>query len=291
MIRKLTTTLEDNYSSGEARAMAKVLLSHITGLSMASLMAERELTLSEFQKSSLDSAVMRLMQGEPLQYVLGTADFYGRMFAVDERVLIPRPETEELVHQIISDFCSEESVSIIDIGTGSGCIAISLAAELDDAKVVAVDVSSAALELASLNAKVLEADVAFVRSDVLKWCDTRYCHNWELPCEVDRKFDVVVSNPPYIRQSEMNDMEMNVVEFEPHRALFVPDADPLVFYRIIGKYAFTNLTERGRLYFEINQALGDETCNLLRDLGFDDVRLMNDINDNPRMVMASRRER
>ncbi len=259
----------------------RLLMSHITGLTTAQLLAEPNLQLTEEQRVWMEEAICRLENNEPLQHVLGYGEFYGRKFKCDSRALVPRPETEELVDWIINDWATINSrqlpINVLDIGTGTGCIALSLAKELEGAKITAVDISTAALSLARENAKILEArDVRFVECDILGECNV-----------IEEGYDVIVSNPPYVRECEKKEMEANVLDYDPHTALFVSDEDPLIFYRAIAEFALTHLTPKGALYFEINQYLGRETCDLLVAMGYRNVELKDDINGNARMVRAT----
>ena len=256
-------------------------MSHITGLSTAQLLAERDLTLTEEQQKWYDEAIERLKNNEPLQHVMGQCEFYGRKFKSDRRALVPRPETEELVDWIMSDWSTvnsqQSTVNCLDIGTGTGCIALSLAKELSEAKVTALDISTEALSLARENAEMLKVDnVRFIRCDILEEQD-----------KIDGCYDVIVSNPPYVRECEKAEMEANVLDYDPHTALFVSDEDPLIFYRAIGEFALTHLEDGGALYFEINQYLGQETCDMLVAMGYKNVEMRKDINDNPRMIKAT----
>ena len=259
----------------------RMLMSHITGLSTAQLLAEPNLQLTEEQQKWFDNAIVRLQNNEPIQHILGYTTFYGRKFKCDRRALIPRPETEELVDWIINDCSTLNSqlptLNIVDIGTGTGCIALSLAKELVNAKVTALDISEKALSLAKENAELLETkNVDFIKGDILN-----KTFNSQLST-----FNFIVSNPPYIRECEKVDMEANVLNYDPHTALFVSNDDPLIFYRTIAEFALTHLTPDGALYFEINQYLSQETCDLLVALGYKNVELRKDINDNPRMIKA-----
>ena len=256
-------------------------MSHITGLTTAQLLAEPNLQLTDEQRVWMEEAICRLENNEPLQHVLGYGEFYGRKFKCDSRALVPRPETEELVDWIINDWATINSrqlpINILDIGTGTGCIALSLAKELEGAKITAVDISTAALSLARENAEILEAkDVRFIECDILGDCNI-----------IEEGYDVIVSNPPYVRECEKKEMEANVLDYDPHTALFVSDEDPLVFYRAIAEFALTHLTPNGALYFEINQYLGRETCDLLVAMGYRNAELRDDINGNARMVRAT----
>ena len=262
----------------------RLLMSHITGLSMTQLLAERDLSLTEEQQKWYDEAIVRLKNNEPIQHILGYSEFYGRKLKCDRRALVPRPETEELVEWIISDWSTvnsqQSTVNCIDIGTGTGCIALSLAKELPLAKVTALDISIDALSLAHENAEMLEVDnVDFAEGDILNMNDEH--------CVAREKYAVIVSNPPYVRECEKAEMEANVLEYDPHTALFVSNEDPLIFYRSIGEFGLSHLEKDGALYFEINQYLSQETCDLLVAMGYKNVELREDINGNARMIKAT----
>ena len=262
----------------------RLLMSHITGLSMTQLLAERDLSLTEEQQKWYDEAIVRLKNNEPIQHILGYSEFYGRKLKCDRRALVPRPETEELVDWIISDWSTvnsqQSTVNCIDIGTGTGCIALSLAKELPLAKVTALDISIDALSLAHENAEMLEVgNVDFAEGDILNMDDEH--------CVAREKYAVIVSNPPYVRECEKAEMEANVLEYDPHTALFVSNEDPLIFYRTIGEFGLSHLEKDGALYFEINQYLGQETCDLLVTMGYKNVELREDINGNARMIKAT----
>ena len=262
----------------------RLLMSHITGLSMTQLLAERDLSLTKEQQKWYNEAIVRLKNSEPIQHILGYSEFYGRKLKCDKRALVPRPETEELVDWIISDWSTvnsqQSTVNCIDIGTGTGCIALSLAKELPLAKVTALDISIDALSLAHENAEMLEVEnVDFAEGDILNMDDEH--------CVAREKYAVIVSNPPYVRECEKAEMEANVLEYDPHTALFVSNEDPLIFYRAIGEFGLSHLEKDGALYFEINQYLGQETCDLLVTMGYKNVELREDINGNARMIKAT----
>jgi release factor glutamine methyltransferase len=223
----------------------------------------------KFQK-----AITRLKNYEPIQYILGATEFYGLDFIVNPSVLIPRPETEELVGWIIDDCKDKQDISILDIGTGSGCIAVTLAKHLPTAKVYALDISEEALKLANQNATNNEVEVEFIEADIL---------NGDLGT---MQFDVIVSNPPYVREKEKEAMNANVLNHEPHLALFVKDEDALLFYRKITNLAASILKPNGHLYFEINECLGENTKNLLVSNSFNNIELKKDIFDKDRMIKA-----
>ena len=251
---------------------------------MTQLLAERDLSLTEEQQKWYDEAIVRLKNNEPIQHILGYSEFYGRKLKCDRRALVPRPETEELVDWIISDWSTvnsqQSTVNCIDIGTGTGCIALSLAKELPLAKVTALDISIDALSLAHENAEILEVEnVDFAEGDILNMDDEH--------CVAREKYAVIVSNPPYVRECEKAEMEANVLEYDPHAALFVSNENPLIFYRAIGEFGLSHLEKDGALYFEINQYLGQETCDLLVAMGYKNVELREDINGNARMIKAT----
>lgn len=236
-----------------------------------------------------NSALAKLKKEIPIQYIIGTTEFYGLPFTVNENVLIPRPETEELVAWVIEEVeskklkvKSEKSLTsnpkpftILDIGTGSGCIAISLAKNLTNAKVWALDISKEAIKIAQNNAKLNHVNVQFLNEDILTLK--------KLPV----KFDIIVSNPPYVRELEKEEIKKNVLENEPHLALFVKDENALIFYDKIADIAKENLNTNGKLYFEINQYLGNETSSLLKKKGFENIELKKDIFGNDRMIKAT----
>jgi release factor glutamine methyltransferase len=222
---------------------------------------------------------------KPIQYILGETEFFGLRFEVNENTLIPRPETEELVELIITEEGignrEEGKVRILDIGTGSGCIAISLAKNIPNAEVFAVDVSEKALATAKKNALLNEVEINFIQADILK------VENLTFDLRL-ATFDLVVSNPPYVRNLEKSEIKPNVLEYEPHLALFVEDTDALLFYRIIAELAKKNLSLNGKLYFEINQYLGKETVELVESFGFKNVKLIKDVYNNDRMLEGTR---
>jgi release factor glutamine methyltransferase len=225
---------------------------------------------------SLEKAFTRLIAGEPIQYVLGEAPFYGRFFHVAPGVLIPRNETEELVQLIVQKH--KGKVKILDLGTGSGCIAITLALECAKAEVTAIDISDDALAIAKHNAEALNAKLNFVKKDILQ-ADLQL-----------GTFDLMVSNPPYVLERERSLMQKNVLEHEPQLALFVPDSDPLRFYKAIAKHARENLKSNGYLYFEINEAFGAEVVEQMKLEGFSDIQIYQDINGKDRIVYGKKTE-
>jgi release factor glutamine methyltransferase len=247
------------------------VLEHVLGLSHSQLLATPNPLLSSAQKQKLTDITERLLRHEPIQYVLGEAYFYGYRFRVNSSTLIPRPETEELVNRIVSRHRYWPSLSIADICTGSGCIGLSLAKELPQSRVTLTDISQEALEVARVNAVELAVNTDLRRHDVLKE-------------PLEGKFEVVVSNPPYVRPSEKALMQANVLDWEPHLALFIPEENPLLFYRSIGEKARIALNPNGWLYFEINEAYGSEVANLMKELGFVHIQVLKDMQGRDRMV-------
>ena len=273
MLQKLIQTLTPLHGVAEARAIVYALLEDVFGLSKTDVLLGRFEGLSATEKARFKECAARLSQGEPLQYVVGTAPFGDLRFEVTPATLIPRPETLELVEWVVAEQQEKPSLRLLDIGTGSGCIAISLASLLPQATVSAWDISAEALAVARRNAERNGVAVDFKQVDVLHVTEAE-------------TYDCIVSNPPYICEAEKADMTDSVLLHAPHTALFVPNTDPLRFYRAIAQLALSNLSPGGTLYFEINRAYGAETCNLLRDLGFCDVELRKDFYGNDRMVRA-----
>ena len=268
-------SLHDIYPPGELRSLTKIICCDLLGQDAIDYYLGKDMILSPNDERELESILSRLCNFEPIQYVQGTARFLGRTFRVAPGVLIPRPETEELVEGMLKEVAPVSR--ILDIGTGSGCIAVTLSKELPEAEVTAWDISEEALAIAGDNNHLLQASVLFVQRDVLTY----------QPVEGEC-FDVIVSNPPYVTEIEKRDMEPNVLNWEPSRALFVPDSDPLRFYRRIGELGRSMLTAGGRLYFEINRAFGEAVASMLRKQGYTNVRIRKDISGNDRYVIAER---
>ena len=270
---QLYQRLSNIYDTGEAKAIVRWVLDVCFGLSTADIYCGKVTQLSPNDQAELEKIMQRLEKAEPVQYVLGATDFCGRQFHVALGVLIPRPETAELCHLIVKDGGSD----ILDIGTGSGCIAITLALDIADSKVTAWDISDDALAIAKGNADKLDANVVFEHRDALA-----------LEPDAER-WDVIVSNPPYICRKEADEMEENVLRYEPDTALFVPDDDPLLFYRHIMFYAQSALRQGGRLYFEINPIYADSIVDKLKDLGFTDVSKIDDQYGKTRFIKACKK--
>ena len=276
VLHEIRDALKRYYSDSEALALAKMLLVEVFGFSTLELYGGKDKEFSEKHRSVLTEMIRRLQKNEPIQYIIGIESFFGLIFEVNPNVLIPRPETQELVSWIIEDYQSDESIRILDIGTGSGCIPISLAKQLSKAEVESWDISEGALEVASRNCERNGVKVLLRQKDILKAAP-----------EGDL-YDVIVSNPPYITNKEKTDMEANVLDWEPSLALFVPDEDPLLFYRKIAQLGCDMLKEGGSLYFEINRAYGEETVLMLKELGYAQIELKKDSWGNDRMIKAKR---
>ncbi len=277
LIDKLQTALSATYEGHELTTIIRTICCDMLGISSTSYYLKEEVTLTTEQETQLQGIIDRLLQGEPLQYIEGRAPFCGMEFAVNPSVLIPRPETAELVDWIASNHATQQP-RILDLGTGSGCIAIALSKRLPQAKVEACDISTEALTVAKENARTNEAPVSFFAHNMLN-LDTPLPHS----------YDILVSNPPYIRQSEAADMSAQVTEWEPPTALFVPDDDALRFYRAIAELGQTEaLRPGGHIYVEINQALGKETMALFEAYGYQDVELRKDIYGNERMIRVKK---
>ena len=270
--------LKGTYDSEEINAFLYRLLDYRLQWNRLDLVMRKDERLVLEDEVFFKDAIFNLLEEQPIQYILGETSFYGYDFKVNEHTLIPRPETEELVDWIVRDWKGKEAISIIDIGTGTGCIPISLSATIPQAEVLAVDVSEAAINVAKSNATMNQVAVEFVLADILEPPVT----------SIKRPFDVIVSNPPYVRHLEKEEIKKNVLAYEPHLALFVEDDDALLFYRVIAKFALSYLKENGALYFEINQYLGEETVALLKQLGFSEVTLKKDMAGNDRMIKAVR---
>lgn len=296
----IRSSLKDLYPPGEAQALVRLIMERVCGISTYQLLLGKGKDLSDTEKSKVKEIVEGLRLYKPIQYLIGTAEFYGMELKVTPDVLIPRPETAELVERVVKDYHGQ-SPRILDIGTGSGCIAISLAKHLPGARVTGMDISPEALSIAAENAHGNDVSVHFIEFDILSESKisssrmAREFHKHETKCSLGRnkvfismkqKFDCIVSNPPYIMNKEKAAMEANVLEHEPHLALFVPDDDPLLFYRAIARFGQSALAKGGRLYFEINALCGNETVALLEQENYKEVELIQDLYGKDRIVKA-----
>lgn len=275
-LKFLNSQLIEIYGITEAKSIIIMTIKHYSGLSLSEILLGKTVTV-EAGKQIIE-ALEKVLIKIPVQYVLGETEFYGRKFFVNENVLIPRCETEELVDLVIRENRSK-ALNILDIGVGSGCIAISLDCELPDATVYAVDISVEALKVAERNCNYNKANVLFAEYDILGDAEFPY----------DTKFDIIVSNPPYVRMSEKRYMHENVLKHEPHIALFVEDSSPLIYCEACLRFAENRLADEGKIYVEINEALGDETLMLFRKYGLDAV-LIQDLSGKNRIVKAKRVE-
>lgn len=266
-------TLQDIYPPQELKSLTMMIWCDLLGMDALDIYLGKDINLSESKLHELENILLRLRKNEPVQYIRGVANFLGRPFHVAPGVLIPRPETEELVELIISEN-NLQAPRILDIGTGSGCIAVSLSLEIPQARVTAWDVSEVALLIARRNNEELGASVSFEKRDAFE----------EVECK--ESFDCIVSNPPYVTESEKGEMEPNVLNWEPELALFVPDDDPLRFYRRIAVLGKSLLCPGGKLYFEINRMYGIPTIDMLVGMGYKEPRIIKDISGNDRIVTA-----
>ena len=271
-ILQLKQGLEGIVEPHESQAMIRVICEDVFNYDAVDMTLRQDSELPDFAAERISDIITRLRRQEPLQYILGSARFHGHRFKVTPAVLIPRPETEQLVDLIIDENPGSD-LRVLDMGTGSGCIAISLARALKFARVDAFDISRDALAVARENAAALKVKVRFFESDMLA-------------PQPPATYDIIVSNPPYICWSEREAMDRNVKDYEPGQALFVPDNDPLLFYKAIAPYAAQSLERGGRLYLEINQRFGAEVKRLLEDCGFDEVRIIDDTFGKPRFAAA-----
>ena len=279
-MKRITSIIREElsqcYSTDEIAALTRIIATELLGVSQMAFYLKDDIPLTAEQQAMLENAIERLKKQEPIQYILGYSDFCGLRFKVTPATLIPRPETSELVEWIAADN-KGKTVDILDIGTGSGCIAVSLAHMLPMSNVTAWDISPEALAVAAENSHSNGTEITFEQVDIL-------AHEPQ-----DEQFDIIVSNPPYIRQSEAAEMEAHVTDWEPHTALFVPDDDALRFYRAIAEIGQTEaLRPGGCVYVEINQALGEETVALFEAYGYREVTLRKDIYENNRMIRCKK---
>jgi len=267
--------LKGYYPDTEISSFFYILSDEILKLKRVDITLNLDQVIDANEYNKFQNTIERLKNYEPIQYIVGETEFYGLTFKVNNNVLIPRPETEELVEWIINTVDKSKDLKILDIGTGSGCIAISLAKNLPNANVYALDVSAQALHIAEQNANINKVDIEFIESNILD-------------PDFNTNIDLIVSNPPYVRQSEKAEMKSNVLDNEPHLALFVEDDDALQFYKAISQFAVNNLSENGLLFFEINEYLGDEIRELFKQFKFKNVVLKQDIFGKARMIKANK---
>lgn len=276
--------LEDFYEAREAVSLARISMGHVSKIERAKYLSIKEEEIPEDQLKAYFSIQEELKAGKPLQYILGETEFYGLIFMVNPNVLIPRPETEELVDWALITLremhTEPGNLKVIDIGTGSGCIPISIKKFFPEPEIYALDISSTALETAKTNARINETDIQFIQDDII---------SPKNEILISTKFNMIISNPPYVLDSEKSQMSANVLEYEPHTALFVSDTDPLIFYNAIADFSLKNLQDNGFLFLEINEQFGKETIALLSDKGFKNIELRPDLRGKDRMIKASLR--
>ncbi len=277
-LQKLRNSLRPIYGNGETEAIIRILFHYLKGWNTVDMMIHESEPLSPFVKSEVDNILERLLKHEPIQYITGEARFHGMELKVTPDVLIPRPETDELVDIILADNENREDLRVLDVATGSGCIAIALSRNLKFPHVTALEISRKALDIAEENAKVLKAKIDFVHADIFSW-------------HPNSIFDIIVSNPPYIEESEKAEMEPNVLDYEPHSALFVPDDDPIKFYKCITDIACEALSKDGWLYFEINPRSAQAIGNYLSSKGFSNIEILRDSFGKQRFIKGCLHER
>ncbi|MDJ0646734.1 MAG: peptide chain release factor N(5)-glutamine methyltransferase [Flavobacteriaceae bacterium] len=288
---KFHLELNSMYPDEEIASFFQLLVQDRLQLTRVEVALQPGLKVNSRDMSFFSNALTELQQEKPIQYILGKTEFYGLPFKVTSDVLIPRPETEELVDRILTELKEKRQrkkdwsqLTLLDIGTGSGCIAISLAKHLPNASIYALDVSEKALDIANQNAKLNKVSINFIQQDIL---DSDAITNLSKHLSGEQKFDVIISNPPYVRELEKHEISKNVLEYEPHTALFVKDENPLLFYDKIADVAKEQLSKDGILFFEINQYLGEDTRNLLKEKGFENIELTKDLSGNERMIKAN----
>lgn len=269
----LREKLKPIYGSNESEAIIREIFHYLKGWSLTDILIHSDDELSPFIKSEIEKILKRLLNHEPIQYITGEARFHGMNFKISPGVLIPRRETDELVDIVIKDYEDKEDLKILDICTGSGCIAISLARNLKFPQVSAIDISKLAIDIAKQNAEELKTNISFFTGDIFKW-------------NPDGNYDIIISNPPYVDESEASSMDRNVLDYEPHEAIFVKDSDPLVFYKRIAEIAISHLNDNGSLYFEINPRHAEELIKLMKDCGFSDTSVLLDSGGKKRFIIA-----
>lgn len=273
-IKLIKTELAPFYEESEVISFVRLILEYSCNISYQDIVLKKKFEVNPKAAKKIGRIIEKLKTLEPIQYILGETEFYNLKFKVNPAVLIPRPETEELVEWILNSVENDKS-AILDIGTGSGCIPISLKHNLPKLDVSAIDISEKAIEIAKTNALENNVEIALERRDILNWKE----YEW-------KEYDIIVSNPPYVRELEKEQMNKNVLDFEPANALFVEDSEPLLFYSIIADFAQSYLKKDGLIYFEINEAFGEATKEVLLDKGFNNVVLKKDLSGKDRMIKA-----
>ena len=273
-LKKLRSALNPIYGKGETEAIIRIIFHHLKGWNLTEMLIHQQDELSDFIKGQVDSILQRLLNHEPIQYITGEARFHGMEMKIHPGVLIPRPETEELVDLIIDHYQGKDDLDVLDLCTGSGCIAISLARNLPFSKVTAIDFSEEAIQTAKENSELLKTKIEIIKDDIFSWSP-------------EKKFDIIVSNPPYVLDREALNMEKNVLNFEPHEALFVRDDKPLEFYDRIANIAKKSLKSQGMLYLEINPIESEALIALFKEKGFNNISLTKDSFGKNRFISAS----
>ena len=273
-LQKLRASLVPLYGKGEAEAIIRLMFHHLKGWNLTDILIHQDSELSEYMKGEINRILERLLRSEPIQYIVGEARFQGMNLKIRPGVLIPRPETEELVDIIVDENKDKDDLRVLDVCTGSGCIAIALARNLPFSKVYAVDFSEVALEVAKENSELLKTKIRLIEGDIFNW-------------EPEGKFNIIVSNPPYVMDKEAVGMEKNVLDYEPHEALFVRDEAPLVFYDRISDIALTHLAPDGKLYFEINPLTASSLRGMLQSKGFRDISILLDSSGRQRFISCN----
>ncbi|MCL1868492.1 MAG: peptide chain release factor N(5)-glutamine methyltransferase [Paludibacter sp.] len=271
----LSVHLKGKYSAAEITVLKSMILEKLTSLPLTEILRDENFHLTDSQFADFKQIVKSLQGNKPIQYIFEKAYFYGMEFIVNQQVLIPRPETEELVEWILKE---NKTAKILDIGTGSGCIAVTLAAKNRDLQLCALDFSKEALKVAQQNAEIYNVNISFLENDIL-----------QIP-HFEQKWDIIVSNPPYISENEKFTMQKSVVDFEPHAALFVNEEKPLIFYEKILQFAKNQLVPNGKIYFEIHKNFGNQMESLLQQFGFKNIVLKKDISGNDRMIKGEMQE-
>lgn len=285
VFQTITAQLQTIYDKNEAESIAFLLIEFLYKNSRTDVLIAKE--LADFDEKLLQSYINRLLKHEPIQYIIGKAFFYENDFIVNQYTLIPRSETEELVHLIIQENKFRNHLKIIDIGTGTGCIPITLFHNLIQADIYGVDIDKNTLEVAQENSRNLSANITWINQDILNPEFTSQSNfSIKSNAKSDLKFDIIVSNPPYVRELEKTAMQPNVLNYEPAKALFVSNENPLIFYEAIANFTLKYLAKQGQLYFEINQYLGQETKQMLENKGFIEVEIIKDLHENDRICKA-----
>ncbi len=276
IFRKLQQQITLKEDQDEIQSILYLIAENVLGLSRADIITEKSILITDIHQKKLSDIIKRVNVHEPIQYILGSTYFYGRKFKVTSSVLIPRPETELLIEEVLKEVDPFTPGSVLDIGTGSGCIAVTLAKELPAKRILAIDVSEDALRIGNENAQQLNASVEFYHTNAL---------TEKFPIQ---QIEILVSNPPYVSLSEKKSMKENVLAYEPHLALFVPNNDPLVFYKMIAQKGYKILTGNGKVFVEINERFGEEVSAIFSDVGFKNIRIVKDLQGKNRIVTVSK---